>query len=418
MKDFLIVLKFELMNFLKNKTFIVSTLIICLMIGVGLSLPTIKDTFFGDDRDKTSTEQSNYGYVDETNTEQSNYGYIDETNSINIRELQNGFYNGLLIEANDIDDLKDRVNLYEFDAGFIIKSPTKYEYVVRNNEMMDSNKISFEEALKRSYRISELEDRGIDYNELESIIYPNVESETIILGKDSASNYMYTYVLVFGLYFIIILYGQLIATSVASEKSNRAMEVLITSTKTTNLIFGKVISGSLAGILQFGLILLTAIISYYLNAKAWDNKLDFIFKIPGSVLLTFSVFGILGYLFYAFIYGALGALVSRTEDVSASSTPVTIMFVAVFMISMLGMQNTEGIVLKVASFIPFSSFMAMFVRVSMGSVTTVEVLISLVLLGLSTLLIGIIASKIYRAGTLMYGNPVKLKDAIKILKTK
>lgn len=409
MKDFFIVLKFELMNFLKNKSFVVSTLIICLLIGVGLSLPTIRDTFFGENKTEST---------DEGPMIQINYGFISETDDLNIEEIQNGFNNGVLVEANNIDDLKNRVNSNEFDAGFIIKSTTNYEYVVRNNEMLDYNMISFEEALKRAYRISELEDRGIVYSEVESIIYPNIESETIILGKDSVSNYLYTYVLVFGLYFIIILYGQLIATSVASEKSNRAMEVLVTSTKTTNLIFGKVIAGSLAGILQFGLVLLTAIISYNLNAQAWNNSLDFIFKIPGSVLLTFSAFGILGYLFYAFIFGALGALVSRTEDVSASSTPVTIMFIAVFMISMFGMQNTEGMVLKIASFVPFSSFMAMFVRVSMGSVTILEVLISLILLGLSTLFIGIIASKIYRAGTLMYGNPVKLKDAFKILRSK
>ena len=409
MKDFFTVLKFELMTFLKSKSFIIATLIICILIGVGLSLPTIRDTFFSDKKDVS---------VDGEVIEEFSYGYIDESNSIDIEELQNRFYNGVLVKANDIDDLKDKVKSNEFDAGFIVKSPLSYEYIVQNNEMVDSNKISFEEALKRAYRIDELEDRGIAYSQVESIINPNVDSETIILGKDSVSNYMYTYVLIFGLYFIIILYGQLIATSVASEKSNRAMEVLVTSTKTTNLIFGKVLAGSLAGIFQFGLILLTAIVSYNLNAKAWDNSLDFLFKIPGSILLSFAAFGILGYLFYAFIYGALGALVSRTEDVSASSTPVTIMFVGVFMIAMLGMQNTESIVLRIASFVPFSSFMAMFVRVSMGSVSTLEVVVSLVLLGLSTLFIGIIASKIYRAGTLMYGNPVKLKDAFKILRSK
>ena len=83
------------------------------------------------------------------------------------------------------------------------------------------------------------------------------------------------------------------------------------------------------------------------------------------------------------------------------------------MISIIGMQNTESIVLKVASFIPFSSFMAMFIRVSMGSVMLWEVLLSLGLLIVTTILIGILASKIYRMGTLRYGNPIKLKDAIK-----
>jgi ABC-2 type transport system permease protein len=59
------------------------------------------------------------------------------------------------------------------------------------------------------------------------------------------------------------------------------------------------------------------------------------------VILNFAVFGILGYLFYAFIFGAIGALASKTEDINTSSMPVTLVFIAVFMISVIGMQNTK-----------------------------------------------------------------------------
>lgn len=70
----------------------------------------------------------------------------------------------------------------------------------------------------------------------------------------------------------------------------------------------------------------------------------------------------------------------------------------------------------IASYVPFSSFMSMFVRVAMGSVSMVEVAISLLILAGSTIFIGIMAAKIYRMGTLRYGNPIKMKDAIKQLK--
>lgn len=409
MKGFFIVLKFELMNFLKNKTFIISTLIICLMIALGLSGPTIKDTFFSSSKKDKPTE--------ETMGEDKTYGYINKDGLLeNPKDLEEGFKSGKLVEFNNLDELEEAINIEEIEAGYILENPTKYEYIVKNNEMTDSNRLAFENSLVRAYRIEEFKEIGIEYNEVEHLVLANIEHDIKVLGKDSAGNYLYTYILVFGLYFMIILYGQLIATSVASEKSNRAMEVLVTSTKSSNLIFGKVIGGALAGAMQFGIIILTAIIAYNLNSAAWNNNLDFIFKIPANVILAFSIFGILGYLFYSFIYGALGALVSRTEDISASATPITIVFVAVFMISMMGMQNTEGIILKVASFVPFSSFMAMFVRVSMGSVSNFEVIISLVILAISTGLIGIFASAIYRLGTLMYGNPVKLKTAIKLLR--
>lgn len=415
MKNFLTVLKFELMNFMKNKTFIISTLIICLVLVVVVSIPTIKNTFFNSTDDGEVSDGVDNEVVDMGD---GKYGYLDNTNGqVDKETLKENFHAGELIIVKDLKELEEKVNSGEFDAGYILKSPEEFEYVVINNQMMDFKSSYFEEALITTIRIDGFSERGIDYGQVADLVHPMVVSETRVLGKDSVRNYMYTYILVFGLYFMIMLYGQLIATSVASEKSNRAMEVLVTSTKTSYLIFGKVLGGALAGVIQFGLVLLTGGIAYKLNASAWDNALDFIFKIPGSVLLAFSVFGILGYLFFAFIYGALGALVSRTEDISASATPITMVFIAVFMVSVLGMQNTDGLILKIASIVPFSSFMAMFVRVSMGSVSNLEVIVSLGLLAGTTCLIGILASRIYRAGTLMYGNRVKLKDVFKLLKS-
>lgn len=408
MRGFFTVFKFELLGMLKGKTFKVSTIIICLMLIVGLSIPTIIDVFSNEE--KTNTEEG---------TMQQSYGYINRSNAVpNIEDLKASFPLGQLMEFESEEKLKESILSKKIEAGFIIESPTEYKYIVENNEMMDSKVAFFQEALAKAYRIYELKKMGISYSDVEYIIHPNIKQDIIILGKDSAGNYIYTYILIFIIYFVIVVYGQMIATSVASEKSNRAMELLITSTDSSNLIFGKVLGTALAGAIQVGIILLVAMTSYRLNADSWGNKLDFIFNIPLNVILIFSVFGILGYIFYAFIFGALGALVSRTEDVSSSSTPITIIFVAVFLMSFYSMYNTEGLLLKVLSFVPFSSFMAMFVRVSMGTVYIFEVLVSLMILVLSTILVGIFASKIYRMGTLMYGNPVKISRAIKLIREK
>lgn len=400
------------MNFLtfSNKAFIISTAILVAMIVIGLSFPTIKNTFFGDEKTKDGASM-------EEQEDLGTFGYIDSTNGeVDINNLKQNFPVGKLKEFTSKEDLKSEVNKGNIEAGFILEGSLKYKNIIKNNEMMDFSVGIFEEALMETYRIKEFENLGINYNDVKGLIMPEIQSDTVVLGKDSANNFLYTYILIFGLYFVILMYGQLIASGVASEKSNRAMEVLVTSTDSKNLIFGKVIAGALAGFAQFFVVIAVGMITYQLNRAAWDNGLDFLFKIPVDVLLNFALFGILGYLFYAFIYGALGALVSRTEDISASATPITIIFVGVFFIAMTGMQNTEGILLKVASFIPFSSFMAMFVRVSMGSVKLWEVILSLGILFVSTILIGILASKIYRMGTLRYGNPVKLKDALKSLK--
>ena len=409
MREFFIVLKFEFMNFFKNKAFIISTIVLSAMIIIGLSFPTIRDTFF------SGGQEGEPGI--ETPEDLGKFGYLDNSQGkVNIEVLKKNFPMGKLKEFNSKEDLEGEVKSENIESGFIIEDSLKYTNIIKNNEMMSFSEGVFEEALVETYRVGEFQRLNIDYEQIQNLVKPQVESELLVLGKDSANNFLYTYILVFGLYFVILMYGQLIASGVASEKSNRAMEVLVTSTDSKNLIFGKVIAGALAGFAQFFIIIAIGMVTYSLNRAAWDNGLDFIFKIPAEVLVNFALFGILGYLFYAFIYGALGALVSRTEDISASATPITIIFVGVFFIAITGMQNTEGLLLKIASFVPFSSFMAMFVRVSMGTVKTWEIILSLVILIISTGLIGILASKIYRMGTLRYGNPIKLKDALKGLK--
>ncbi|HHX62682.1 MAG TPA: ABC transporter permease [Epulopiscium sp.] len=409
MRGLFTVLKFELVSFLRNKVFIISTLVICLIAAVGLSFPTIKDAF---------ATLSNQDSKAEADKDIKHYGVIDKNGILqNTKDLTLSFMGGTLTILNDISELENKINSDELEAGYIIQSPTSYEYVVKNNDLIGGNTYGLKEILVREFRIQEFKGKGIEYSQIEDLMNPTIEVETKILGKDSAGNYFYTYALVLILYMMILLYGQLIATSVASEKSNRTMEVLVTSTKSTNLIFGKVLGLAIASVLQTGLIITTSLMAYKLNAAAWDNKLDFVFNIPADVLLSFAAFGILGYLLYAFIYGALGALVSRTEDVSAIATPVMLLFIGVFMISIIGMTNTTSLVFRIASFVPFSSFMAMFIRVCMGSVSHLEVIISLFLLAGTTGLTGLLASKIYRAGTLMYGNRIKLKDLLTIFKS-
>lgn len=405
MKNLWVVLKFELLNFYKNKSFIIASVIICGLLIIGMSVPTIQDSFFSSSDDPS----------EEVGSDQT-FGFVNRVEQdVNTETLETIFMGGELQEFNDREALEKEVDSGDLAAGFVINSPTEYQHVIRNNEMSGSTHFMFEEAFRETYRIEGFKSMGIEYENVQGLVQAPIERDTVVLGTDSAANYLYTYILVFALYFVIIVYGQLVATSVASEKSNRAMEVLVTSTKTENLIFGKVLGGALAGASQLALIIATAIIAYRANSSAWDGQLDFLFDIPLSVLGSFATFGILGYLFFLFIFGALGALVSRTEDVSTSLTPITIIFIAVFAISVMGMQNTEGMLLRVASFIPLSSFMAMFVRVSMGSVTNVEVAISLGILLATTLFTGWLASKIYRMGTLMYGNPVKITKVFKML---
>lgn len=413
MKQFLTVLKFELSNYFQKKSFIISTVIIAAAIVIGLSLPNFIDmSSILPVGDKAKAEKS----VDEDKT---NFAIYDKNNVIpDKKELNTYFKNSNWKVVKNQDELDKLVKNKDVEAGFNVKSLTEYDYVVQNTKFNDENKYIFDELLKKEYRENKITSEGIDFNKVDEIYNTQVVSNVEILGKDSANNYFYAYMLIFIIYMMIIMYGQLIAMGITAEKSNRAIEVLVTSTNTNNLIFGKVIAGAIASIVQVGVIMSSALIAYKVNSDVWNGILDNVFKIPSELIVTFAIFGILGYLFYSFIFGALGALVSKTEDIGSSIGPIVMIFVVVFFISIYGLNNGDSTLIKVCSYIPFSSPMTMLVRVATGYATLMEFIISALILIASTVLAGIGGAKIYRMATLMYGNPVKLKNALKWLKVK
>lgn len=406
MKQFFTVLKFELGNYFKNKSYLITTILFSLLLIVGLSVPSFINIPALSGKDKI-----------ESNEEKTVFAIYDKDNIIADNEyLKKAFEDVEWENVNSRKEVEDLINEDKADAGFIVNSLTDYSYLVENSSFSDENQPIFESVLSRVYREEYLKDKNISVDEMDALYNMPIESNVEILGKDSVRNYIYTYALIFILYFMIIMYGQLIATSVTSEKSNRAIEVLVTSTSSNSLIFGKVIAGAIASFIQMGLIIGSGLVSYKINRDSWNGLLDMVFDIPSNVLLTFAVFGMLGYLLYTFIFGALGALVSKTEDIGKSAGNISMIYVIVFILTMFNLTKPDGMIIKVMSFIPFSSCNAMFVRVAMGTVPTIEIIISLVLLIASIVIVGFLGAKIYRMATLMYGNPIKLSNAIKWLK--
>lgn len=412
MKQFFNVLSFELSNYFKNKGYLITTILISILLIIGLSLPSIFDM----SKLIPKLSSSNSTEITE-DKDKTNYALMDINNVIEDKAiLENLFPNSNWIIKNSKEEIEELINSNDAEAGFIVENLNKYSYLVENYGLNDNNQLLFENVLSTLNQIEYAKNNNLNFSELQSVINTSFESEVTILGKDSANNFFYVYIFVFAMYMMILLYGQLIAVSVTSEKSNRAIEVLVTSANSNSLIFGKVIGAALASFIQVAIILASGMLSYALNSKSWNGILDGVFKIPSNILLTFIIFGSVGYLFYSFIFGALGALVSKTEDISSSIAPITMIFVIVFLISMFGLTNSDSPIIKIASFIPFSSSMTMLIRVAMSNVSNLEIIISFIILLLSTILISLGAAKIYRLGTLMYGNPIKLKNALKWFK--
>jgi ABC-type Na+ efflux pump permease subunit len=406
MKQFWTVLKFELGNYFKNKGFVTATVLIAIAIAAVITVPTL---FMGGRGEETEPDD----------TETAVMAVADPDGIIGEREQFSARFPGVTLEfADSAEDVEAAVENGTAQAGFIVTGEDSYTCMLLNNSMFDTSQELFEQAMAWNYRDTVLKEQGIDSELVEEVYAQPMESETVILGKDSAQNYWYTYALVFLLYFLIMFYGQMIAVSVTTEKSNRAIEILVTSVDSSSLIFGKVLAGAVSGIIQAGIILGSALISYHAVADAWGHALDFLFRIPPLVWVTFLVFGLLGYLLYAFVFGMIGALVSKTEDISKSSGTIMIVYMASFFIAFYGMTMPDSSLVKLTSFIPFTSSNSMLIRVAMGTVAPWEIGVSAVILGASCVLMGKLAAKIFRFGTLMYGNPIKLSAAIKKIREK
>ncbi len=416
MKQFLIVLKFELNNYFKNKGFLITTFLLVFALAAFVIVPTLIPGFLNDESEEPNFIEQIIGDTDESELEKIGiYRVSEEGIEISLFE---SVYEADWVAYDSKEELTQDVKAGEIEAGFVVKNPMEMTYVVQDMGMYDHLASSIQYSLAEIYKQQYLMEKGLTAEEIleAESFYVDVEHE--ILGKDSGENYWYTYILLFVVYFLISFYGQMIATAVTTEKSNRAIEILMTSVNSNSLLCGKVLAGAISGVAQIAVILGAGFAAYAATKEAWGGMLDFLFDIPTDVLAVYAVFAIFSYVFYAFIFGMLGALVSKTEDISKSSTPIWIIYIVSFAIAAFGMtSNSNSLLMKVASYIPFTSGNAMFIRVSMGSVAIWEVLVSAAILIASCIVVGILAAKILRFGTLHYGNPISFKTALKKVQT-
>ena len=413
MKQFGKILKFELKGYLRNKVFVGITIFLVVAIAVVMFIPNIIATFDSDDTgDATPTDLPTMLIYAE-----------DESLAALVKEyFKNAFFDyNVTVAEGSVDELKDKIVSGDADCAFVMNSASSYTYYVNNLSMYDSNTAIADTVLQEVYRINEMIKNDIPPEKAAEIMSVQIESGIETLGKDQMQNFFYTYIMIFALYMVILLYGQMVATNVATEKSSRAMEVLVTSAKPTSMMFGKVLASCIAGFSQLVLIFGTAILLYNVNKSALNNPLiASIFDIPIELFIYLIVFFVLGFLIYAFMFGAIGSTASKLEDINTSVMPITFLFIIAFMVVMFSMSSgsIDNTAMLICSYIPFTSPMAMFTRICMSTVAWYEILISIVILIGSTVGIGVLSAKIYRVGVLLYGMPPKFSTIIKTVFSK
>lgn len=410
MNNFMTILLHTYLSKLKTKSFIVTTLITVAIVAGLANLSGIIDYFDKDDEERIAV--------------------IDETGVL-LAPLQ-----------EQMDALNNNISLIAYKG-----SKAEGENAVKDEKYKGLLLLSFteEELPEAAYKARSIADSAIP-SELQgglqqlktqmaatqinlspeqlSKLYESVPFDKTALEENAKTEEELNqarglvYVLLFIIYFAVILYANMIAMEVATEKSSRVMEILISSVSPIKQMFAKILGIGLLSLTQMALILLVGYFSVKQNLDTMEGGFFEFFgfgNIPAATIAYALIFFILGYFLYATLAAFLGSLVSRIEDIQQMITPMTMMVVAGFMIAMFGLGQPEASFVTITSYIPFFTPMLMFMRVGMLSLPVWEPILGIVILLVSIILLAVFGARVYRGGVLMYGKSNSFKDIKKAL---
>jgi len=332
-----------------------------------------------------------------------------------------------------LETLKSKVVNKQIDGYLLIP-----EDVVQKREVIYSvrNVSDFEEQSSFSRTLStivtniRLTNRGFKAEEIRKEMEQGrvrVTSHQITdkgeVEKSGISSYLLTYILTYVMFLMMMIYGQILMRSVIEEKSQRITETIVSAVRPVELMIGKIIGICGLGLTQlviFGGFMLGAIYfaepifkSFGMTAPEFLDvirKLHFTAPVFGFMVLFF----LLGFIFYSGLYAALGAIVNSEDEGQQFQWPFMIMFMLSYFIMFTVARHPETARAFWVSLIPFFTPMVMFARIAVSDpIIPSGTYLSIVIMSISTVVLIMIVSKIYRVGILMYGKKPSIREALK-----
>lgn len=438
-----IIIKREYLNKVKKKSFLITTFIVPILFAGLCILPSVIMFAAKEDAKKIAVVDKS-GIV---------MPYMTNTDTATYEDFS----------TSELEDIKNRMSELGVDAVLFVseldtvaKTVTAATYSEKPLGMDMSEGMSgrINDAIE-NYRIDSY---GID--NLKSIMKDvrsnvHVANYTIdAAGKETISEssvYMIvSMVLGMIVYMFVAMFGAMVMSSVIEEKSSRVVEVLVSSVKATELMFGKIIGVALVAVTQFVLWIVLAfaaisIAGSFLNvdvaalasdptvaqmagtagadlAEAAPSELSMMLStlanlnIPG-IIAAFFVFFIFGYLLYASLFAAIGSAVENEGDSSQLQMPLTIPLMLGFFLAFYAFKAPDSSIVFWGSMIPFTSPIVMLARIPFG-VPAWEIALSIVLLVATFVGAAYVSAKIYKVGILMFGKKSTFKDLWKWFRMK
>lgn len=231
--------------------------------------------------------------------------------------------------------------------------------------------------------------------------------------EDKGVSFFLSLILVMMIYVGTLMWGQIVMTGVIEEKSNRVVEVIVSSTTPRNLLFGKLVGVGGAGLLQFGIWILGLV-----GVSAASGSLAFLsgLELPALnpvLIAAFPIFFLLGFFLYASLYAAIGSAVNTIQEAQNFIFPVMLPIIMAMVCWPVVMRAPDSTLSVVLSLIPFMTPILMFLRMSVLMPPVWQIALSVVLTSLTIALVIWVAARIYRVGILMYGKPPNFPEMLR-----
>ncbi len=259
----------------------------------------------------------------------------------------------------------------------------------------------------------------------------NLETRKVTEGRlteeSGASTFILAYAMGIILYMALVLYGTQVMTSVIEEKSNRIVEVLVSSLTPFQMMLGKVLGVGLVSLLQLG-IWVSALFVFQkyqaqivglfgVSAASGGGMASMLPSMDPMLIVVFLLFFVLGFLFYSSAYAAIGSMVNTVQEAQQLQTPVVVLTLAGWFSGFALLRDPTSTYAQVASLIPPLAPFVVPVRYSIARIPLPELLLYILAMVAGLVLIVWLTSRIYRVGILMYGKQASLKDMWRWIRT-
>lgn len=406
MRNLWLVTEFTIKEMIKRKSFIISTLVLLIIIATAFNIPNIMKMLGKNDFNEEIL------VIDPENLFEGN---VEVLNQMNM-----GYNFEITTENLNYDQLKQKI---ENDKDECIKftkneETIKMEYIVESATMnfgtVPQELVSIFTNLYSKIQISKL---NITPEELATI---EPEFDVVLVETDenaAKGNVTIMMIISLVLFYAVFFCAQQVSVAITTEKTSKIIETLVTSTDSKTIVLGKTLGIGIVGLVQVILMITVAIISakFCMDPEVLNSIFDVSAITPTLFIITLVYF-CLGYGLYSLFFALTGATVSKPEDVQSANGPVSFVAVIGFYLAYFSMMNPSSNLNKISGIIPISSPFSMPLRIMMGTATTSEILISIAVLVVSTILVAMIAIKVYSSTILNTGAKLSLRDAIKMAK--